>query len=252
MLGFFEAGFFPGVTYYLSWYAHIFVASSSPSIHQSTCSWYKRSEFGSRVAVFFSAATASGAFGGLLAAAISNLNGKGGKPGWAWIFIIEGLITVVAGAVSIRIIQDFPQDAKFLNEQERAFVIRRLQNDSQFPADGKGFQIRYVWQSLSDWKTWLAMLVFMGSCGPLYSFSLFLPTIIKQLGYKSTEANLLTVPVYVGGCIFTCFIGIVADRYRSRGWCNILCLSIAAASYIILASSRNAALSYFAVYLGAM
>jgi hypothetical protein len=66
-----EAGLFPGCNYYLS------------------C-WYKRTEFGVRSAIFFSAAALAGSFGGLLAAAIGNMNGVGGKAGWAWIFILEG------------------------------------------------------------------------------------------------------------------------------------------------------------------
>jgi MFS family permease len=71
LLGLFEAGLFPGVNFLLS-------------------SWYKREEFGKRGAVFFSAATAAGAFGGLLAAAISKMDGVGGYSGARWIFIIEG------------------------------------------------------------------------------------------------------------------------------------------------------------------
>ena len=67
-LGLAEAGLFPGIAYYLS------------------C-WYKRSEFGVRMAIFFSAAAVSGSFGGLLAAAISRMKGTGGKKGWAWIFV---------------------------------------------------------------------------------------------------------------------------------------------------------------------
>lgn len=68
-LGVAEAGLFPGVAYYLS------------------C-WYKRSEFGIRSAIFFSAAALAGSFGGLLAAAIAQMDGIGGKAGWAWIFIL--------------------------------------------------------------------------------------------------------------------------------------------------------------------
>jgi MFS family permease len=67
-LGVAEAGLFPGVNYYLS------------------C-WYKRSEFGIRAAIFFSAAALAGSFGGLLAAGIAQMGGVGGKPGWAWIFV---------------------------------------------------------------------------------------------------------------------------------------------------------------------
>ncbi|PCH36324.1 MFS general substrate transporter [Wolfiporia cocos MD-104 SS10] len=232
MLGTFEAGFYPGVNYYLS------------------C-WYKRSEFGLRAAIFFSAATAAGAFGGLLAAAISNMDGIGGKPAWAWIFILEGLVTVVAAAFSPWIIQDFPDNAKFLSEAERTVVVRRLQGDDQFSAAGEKFNLRHILRSVTDWKTWLCMLMYMGTDVPLYAFALFLPSIINQLGYTATPANLLSVPVYVLACICTCAVGFVADRYGGRGYLNIACLLVGGAGYIILIASRNAGVSYFAVYLAA-
>ncbi|KAJ7281385.1 MFS general substrate transporter [Mycena rebaudengoi] len=229
MLGTFEAGLFPGVNYYLS------------------C-WYKRSEFGIRAAIFFSAATVSGAFGGLLAAAISNMEGVGGKPAWAWIFILEGLATVVAGAASFWIIQDFPDTAKFLTEAERTVVIRRLQADDQFSAAGEKLKMKYIWKSLLDWKTWVGMCIYVGADMPLYAFALFLPSIINQ-GFKATPANLLTVPVYFFACCITCLVGFCADRYGHRAYFNIGFLCIGCAGYIILISSRNAALSYFAVYM---
>ncbi|KIM44467.1 hypothetical protein M413DRAFT_353864 [Hebeloma cylindrosporum] len=230
LLGTFEAGLFPGVNYYLS------------------C-WYKRSEFGLRAAIFFSAATVSGAFGGLLAAAISKMDGIGGKPAWAWIFILEGLATVLAGAVSFWIIQDFPDTAKFLTEAERTVVIRRLQSDDQFSAAGEHFKMKYIIMALKDWKTWLGMVVYMGCDMPLYAFSLFLPSIINQLGFTATPANLLTVPVYAFACIITCGVGFLADRWGRRGYLNIGFLCLGAGGYIILIASRNAALSYFAVYM---
>ena len=152
-------------------------------------SWYKRSEFGLRLAIFFSAATVSGAFGGLLAvsvapfffslvidprcdagckAAISKMNGIGGKPAWAWIFILEGLVTVVASVLSFWIIVDFPDDATFLTETERTVVIRRLQGDDQFSAAGERLRWKNIAASLMDWKTYLystsrALLVVLGT-----------------------------------------------------------------------------------------
>ncbi|PBK69250.1 MFS general substrate transporter [Armillaria solidipes] len=230
MLGTFEAGLFPGVNYYLS------------------C-WYKRSEFGIRAAVFFSAATVSGAFGGLLAAAISNMEGIGGKPAWAWIFILEGLITVVAGIASFWIIQDFPDTAKFLSEEERTVVVRRLQGDDQFSAAGEKLKMKYIVQSLVDWKTYVGIVVYAGCDMPLYAFSLFLPTIINQASFSATPANLLTVPVYVFACIVTCAVGFFADRWGRRGYFNLVFLSLGAVGYIVLIASRSAAVSYFAVYL---
>ncbi|EKM81780.1 hypothetical protein AGABI1DRAFT_126137 [Agaricus bisporus var. burnettii JB137-S8] len=234
-LGVFEAGLFPGVNYYLS------------------C-WYKRSEFGIRAAIFFSAATVSGAFGGLLAAAISNMDGIGGKAAWAWIFILEGLATVLLGVMSFFIVQDFPDTAKFLTEAERTVVIRRLQTDDQFSAAGEKLRWKYVFQSLVDWKTWVGMMAYTGCDAALYAFALFLPSIINQLGeifqrFKATPANLLTVPVYVFACIVTCTVGFCADRYGNRGYFNMAFFCLGGAGYIILISSRNAALSYFAVYM---
>ena len=88
-------------------------------------------------------------------AAISKMDGISGKPGWAWIFILEGLATIVAGFLSFWIIQDFPDSAKFLTDAERTFVIRRLQNDSRHSAAGEKLKIKYIWQSLSDWRTYL-------------------------------------------------------------------------------------------------
>ena len=83
------------------------------------------------------------------------MEGVGGKPAWAWIFIIEGLVTVVAGALSFFIIQDFPDTAKFLTEAERTFVVRRLQSDDQFSAAGESLKWHYIWKSIFDWKTWV-------------------------------------------------------------------------------------------------
>jgi len=83
------------------------------------------------------------------------MDGIGGKPGWAWIFILEGLATVVAGFLSFWIIQDFPDSAKFLTDVERTVVIRRLQSDDQHSAAGEKLKMKYIWQSLSNWKTYL-------------------------------------------------------------------------------------------------
>jgi len=89
-LGLAEGGLFPGVTWYITL-------------------WYRRHECGFRMAIFFSAATLAGAFGGLLARAISNMNGVGGKPGWAWIFILEGLVTIVVAFFAKFLINDSPE-----------------------------------------------------------------------------------------------------------------------------------------------
>ncbi|KAF4573040.1 hypothetical protein EYR36_007550 [Pleurotus pulmonarius] len=186
--------------------------------------WYTRKELGSKLAIFFSSATVAGAFSGLLAAAIANMDGIGGKPGWAWIFILEGLITVVFAVVSFWVVQGFPENAKFLTETERVFVIRRLRNDMQFSAGGEKFSSKYIWQSLKDWKTWVAR-------------------------FQATKANLLSVPVYAWGCLVTCVVGFLGDRIGRRSYITLVLLGIGLIAYIILLTSRSPALSYFAVYL---
>ncbi|KAJ7879976.1 MFS general substrate transporter [Mycena olivaceomarginata] len=222
MLGTFEAGLYPGMAYYLSCY-------------------YKRKELGIRTALFTSATTLSGAFGGLLAAAISNMGGVAGRPAWSWIFILEGLATILAGVASYWIVQDFPDTAKFLSEAERTFVVRRLQGDDQYSAAGEKLQMKNILSSFRDWKTWFSM----GCDMPLYAFSLFTPSIINQvlwLWFRATPANLLTVPIYAFAAVVTCFVALYADKHGRRGY-------LGGIGYIILIVSRNAALSYFAVYV---
>lgn len=85
--------------------------------------------------------------------------------------VIEGLLSVVVGAISYWLLADFPDNAKFLSEPERKAVVGRLQADQQFSAAGEGFEWRNIWKSLLDWKTWIGALVYMGSDGPLYAFS---------------------------------------------------------------------------------
>ena len=133
------------------------------------------------------------------------MHGVGGKPGWAWIFILEGLATIVAGLLSFWIIQDFPDNAKFLNDTERTAVIRRLQSDDQHSAAGEKLEVKNILQSLSDWKTYLtskqkkfsptfsidqtspSVVMYAGSAAPLYAFALFLPTIISKVSAEITS-----------------------------------------------------------------
>src|SRR5437762_8804159 len=86
-------------------------------------------------------------------------------------------------------VHDFPDDAKFLSDEDRARVHRRLKADKQSSAEHEKFKMTYVWASVKDWKTWTSAMIYMGCDGALYAFSLFLPTIIHELGYSSTRAR---------------------------------------------------------------
>ncbi|MCJ1408702.1 hypothetical protein MMC19_002777 [Ptychographa xylographoides] len=232
-LGLAEAGLFPGVTYYLS------------------C-WYKRNEFGIRAAIFFSAAAVAGSFGGLLAAAINLMAGIGHKGGWAWIFILEGLATFVIGIISFWMVHDFPDDATFLSDDDRARVIRRLKFDNQSSAEHEDFKMAYFWAAVKDWKTWNGAVIYMGADGALYAFSLFLPTIIADLGFTATTAQLLTVPPYAAAAIMTITVGYVADRTAQRGLCNIATSFLGIAGFSMLLGGSSAGVRYAGTFLGAM
>lgn len=183
------------------------------------------------------------------------MSGIGGRPGWAWIFILEGLATVLCGFLSIWLVHDFPDEATFLSEQDRARVVRRLKVDKQASAEHEAFSMKYFWMAMKDYKMWLGMIIYMGTDMPLYAFSLFLPSIIKELGYSSdnpTTAQLLTVPPYAVAAVFTIFIGFVADRTGKRGLCNILVSFLGIVGFAMLLGSQQAGIKYAGTFLGAL
>jgi hypothetical protein len=196
----------------------------------------------------------SGSFGGLLAAAIEKMDGIGGRSGWAWIFILEGLLTVVIGALSFFMVHDFPDEARFLSDDDRARVIRRLKLDQQSSAEHEEFRMSYFWAGVRDWKMWLGMAIYMGCDMPLYAFSLFLPTIISngQWGKSTVQSQLLTVPPYFAAAILTITIGFVADRTKQRGLCNILVSLLGVTGFAMLLGSSSPGVQYAGTFLGAL
>lgn len=149
-------------------------------------------------------------------------------------------------------VYDFPDTATFLTPDDRARVLRRLRADNQASANHESFKMTYFWASVRDWKTWAFAVIYMGCDGSLYAFSLFLPTIIKQMGYKSTTANLLSVPPYAAAAIVTILIGWLADRTRQRGLCNIIISLFSIAGFAMLLGSSVPAVQYAGTFLGAI
>jgi MFS family permease len=233
LLGLAEAGLFPGVNYYLS------------------C-WYKRSELGLRAALFFSAAALAGSFGGLLAAAITEMDGVGGYEGWRWIFILEGLMTVFVGIFCWWMVFDFPDTARFLTADEKLRTLRRLAADNQARAETEKLNRKYIFAALKDWKTWGYAVLYMGCLCPLYSFSLFLPTILLGMGYQGTKAQLMSVPPYAVAASMTVFIGWFADKTRWRGYANMVISFIGCIGFAMLLSTTNVHVQYAGTFLGAM
>ncbi|KAK8862043.1 high-affinity nicotinic acid transporter [Apiospora arundinis] len=231
-LGVAEGGLFPGITYYITL-------------------WYRRHECGLRMAIFFSAATAAGAFGGLLARGIVELDGRANLGGWAWIFIIEGIITMIVAIAAFFIMNDYPDTAKFLTATEKQEVMRRLEEDRSSLADE--FHLKYFWDAMKDWKIWVHMFITIGIYTPLYSFSLFLPTIISSLGFTNDKtAQLMTVPPYIAACICCIGGGYLADRHGQRGVYMIFFNCVAIFGFILQIASSNNALKYAGTFFAAM
>jgi len=81
----------------------------------------------------------------------------GWKAGWAWIFILEGIVTVLFGIASVWMVHDFPDLATFLSDQDRARVVRRLKMDQQSSAEHEEFKMKYIWMAMKDYKMWYVL-----------------------------------------------------------------------------------------------
>jgi hypothetical protein len=182
------------------------------------------------------------------------MDGVGNRPGWSWIFILEGLLTVIFGVASFWAVHDFPDEARFLNAEDRVRVIRRLKLDQQSSATHEDFKIIYLWQGLKDWKMWLGMVIYMGCDMPLYAFSLFLPSIVNELGWNTStvRSQLMTVPPYVAAAALTIIVGYIADRTRRRGLCNIVVSCLGIVGFSMLLGSTNAETKYAGTFLAAL
>jgi MFS transporter, ACS family, DAL5 transporter family protein len=135
-LGVFETGMFPGAFYLIGLF-------------------YRRSEAQKRYSFFFNSTTLAGAFGGLLAAAIGKMDGVRGYMGWRWIFILEGLLTVVVSFFFWFLLPDFPEDVKWLKEDEKTFVVERLRIDQGVSGHERKITLKDVGNILKDYKVLL-------------------------------------------------------------------------------------------------
>ena len=91
--------------------------------------WYKREESQRRFTVFWSSVLFASMFGGLLASAIANMQGVRGYNSWRWVFILEGIVTIIIGIAAYFLVADFPADARWLSPEEREFVLARTATD---------------------------------------------------------------------------------------------------------------------------
>ncbi|KAF7187285.1 MFS transporter prlL [Pseudocercospora fuligena] len=202
IVGVLEAGFAPGVLLILS-------------------SWYKKAEQSKRFGVYISAAVLSGAFGGILAGAITgNLEGRYGIRGWRWLFIIEGAATIGWAFISVFLLLDFPANTKKFSARERELAISRLEADNVTSRTDGGERLssmQALKQSLSSWRVWLMIAGYMVIVGSS-TLSYFYPTLVEGLGYTSHMAQYMVVPIYGAAFVAVGFTAYFSDKYQhNRG-----------------------------------
>ncbi|KAI9845480.1 MAG: hypothetical protein M1837_004818 [Sclerophora amabilis] len=233
-LGLFETGMFPGCFYLIGM-------------------WYKRSEAQRRYSFFFSSTTLAGAFGGLLASAIGNMDGLQGYSGWRWVFILEGLLTCVVAFAFFFLIPDFPEEAKWLTEEERVYVEARLRKDQGKSAVERKIGVKDVLNIFKDYKIFLGGFMYLGLIVPAYGYAYFSPTIIRSYGYDPIKTQLYSVPPWAAAFGFAMAVAYVSDKLKHRFLFAIFPICIAIAGFAILLSVHdNIQVQYAALFLAAM
>lgn len=226
-LGLAEAGFFPGVMMYL-------------------CFWYKPEERATRMAIFASSIAVAGAFSGLLATGISFLNRRGGLAGWQWLFLLEGIPSVLVGVAVWFGLPDYPQTAGWLTPHERAFAVKRLGPYAPSMAD-KHWDADVAKDTVSRPMFWLFAVQYFLMVNSLNAFGYFAPTIVASLGFMGYSAQLLTVPPNVVGMVVIIGVCLSSDRTKERSRHILGALAWVAMGYLLLAVVRNWGARYFAV-----
>ncbi|KAF4865654.1 putative transporter [Colletotrichum siamense] len=243
LLGVFESGFFPGAVYTIS-------------------RWYLPHETQTRIAIFYSASALAGAFSGLLAFVIVRMDGLAGIAGWRWIFIIEGIASVVAGVATFFLLIDTPAlSTRWLDADERKYLELR-----QYAVQGNSIRVREAektrkWEILRsvllDWQLYLQALVYWSNTVPNFGMKFTMPQIIKNMGYTSSNAQLLTIPPYIVGAISAYVSSSLSDRFKWRMPFIVFAQVLVLISFAILFSKaeniqENIPACYFAIFLASV
>ncbi|EZF73809.1 hypothetical protein H105_04334 [Trichophyton soudanense CBS 452.61] len=232
-LGLAETGMFPGCFYLMGM-------------------WYKRSEAQKRFSFFFSSTTLAGAFGGLLASGIGKMGGLRGYNGWRWLFILEGVFTCVVAAIWFFLIPDFPEDVKWLTEEEREFIKAKLAKDVGKAGVDAKVTFKDVISIVGDPKVLIGGFMYLGMIVPAYSYAYFAPTIIKNYGYGPIETQLYSIPPWAVAFVFAMLMAYVSDRISHRASFATLPIAFAIAGFSMLLTihgKENRHIQYGALFL---
>ncbi|KAK8873376.1 major facilitator superfamily transporter [Apiospora arundinis] len=198
LLGAAEAGLFPGLVYYLTF-------------------WYKSDERSVRVAFILASATLAGAFGGAIAYGIGHMNGAAGHAAWRWLFWIEGIPSCLSAVAVFFFLPDFPERATWLSEAEKDLALQRLHLEGS-KGEGKGVSWEDAKATIMDWRLYGHYAIYFAVSLPFSSLSLFVPSITQGLGYKDLEAQLMSVPPYAAAYVSQILVSWSADHFNRRGY----------------------------------
>lgn len=204
LLGVFEAGFFPGVILYLTW-------------------WYPSHRRGRVTGLFLFGIPVTGVIGGPISGAIlSGMDGVSGMAGWQWLFLLEGLPTALMGVVVYKLLADRPGEAVWLSTAEKQLVQRVLDADrasTGSEADGHAHGRGPVMAALRDPRTWAMGGIYFTCACAVYTFTFWLPTLIKALDVGSlARVGLWSALPYAAGGLGILLVSWSSDRTMERRW----------------------------------
>jgi sugar phosphate permease len=210
LLGVTEAGFFPGVILYLTYWV--------PARHLSQARGY-----------FYMGIALAGILGNPLSGGLLELNGLFGLRGIQWMFMVEGLLAVVVGVWSFFYLTDKPAHATWLPDDERQALVETVEAEDDAKASGHAPQ--KVWAALGNWRVWYFSLIYFCIQIAVYGFTFFLPTQVtaitgQKLGFA---ASLVTAIPWVFALAAVAYFPRVADRTRKHrpiGTSLLLCTAL--------------------------
>ncbi|VUC22711.1 unnamed protein product [Clonostachys rosea] len=233
LLGAFEAGLLPGLSYYLS-------------------RWYRRSELVFRISLFVVAAPLAGAFGGLLSSAILKLPHFGSLHSWRIIFAIEGLVTIAVGLVSLFALTDRPETARWLSQDEKALAIARVQSERIGVTEVlEQMNFTRVVRGIVNPSTIAVSIIFLLNNITVQGLSIFAPTIIKTIypQHSIISQQLYTAPLYVSGAAMTMIISFMSWKSDQRLVFVLVCAPFMVCGYVMFLATTNPHTRYAATFL---
>ncbi|KEF52328.1 uncharacterized protein A1O9_11568 [Exophiala aquamarina CBS 119918] len=213
-IGMFEAGFYPGIVYIITF-------------------WYRQEERSLRLALVSASSSLAGAFGGCIAYGVGHLNQKAGLEGWRWLFIIEGVLTIICTVLLVCFLPDYPHDVQWLSDDEKTFAVARLQVQ-----DGGYTKERASRREIIDTCIGPRMLAhyltYFTNVVIVSSLVYFCPTIVAGLGYSSITAQLMTVVPWALGYIVSLIFAWSADKFNARGWFIAVASTISGIAFVVI------------------